>query len=308
MRLLLIGDVHVASQRVGWRDLLCRRAVGVANHRWRRGKRFDASLLGGIVERMTAVATSGGGVDGLICTGDVTTTALAEEFAAVREVLEPARAAVAERGGRSWIVAGNHDRYTFTAARRRRLESAMTGWEPRDGCPAAVELSAEWRMLLLDSAGPNVWSSRGRLGAAQVEALSDALDSLRPAQGLVVVCHYPPVVPGGVQGEWPDLERWSRRLAEGRAVWDLLRGCGGRLLWLHGHVHRPWWWLPGEGEAVMQQALSRTPMSATGPGVTFLDAGCPCRVDAAWPTGQGFWELELGAGPSGPVVRAVHHA
>ncbi|MEO0964883.1 MAG: metallophosphoesterase [Planctomycetota bacterium] len=303
MRLLVIGDVHVAAERVAFRDMWCRRALAVANHRLRRGKHFDMNLLPGIVGRMVAIEA-----DGLIGTGDVTTTALAEEFVAVREALEPARAAVAERGGRAWIVPGNHDRYTLTATRRRRLEATMTGWAPSDGFPAAVGLTEAWRMLLLDSAGPNVWSSRGRLGGAQLEALSDALDSLQPTQGLLVVCHYPPVVPGGVAGEWPSLERVSRRLAEGRAVWEMLRGCRGRVLWLHGHVHQPWWWLPGQGEAVMQEGLSHRPMSANGPGVAFLNAGCPCRVDDRWPAGQGFWEVELESSEAGAVVRAVHHA
>ncbi|MEM0914504.1 MAG: metallophosphoesterase [Planctomycetota bacterium] len=296
MRLLVIGDVHAASERVDWRDLLSRRVLAVANHRLRRGKHFDPGLLAGIVERMGGIEA-----DGLICTGDLTTTALAEEFDSVRAALEPARAAVVGRGGRAWVVPGNHDRYTFASTRERRLEGAMTGWEPSRGSPAFEELTDAWSMLLLDSASPNVATSRGRLSVSQKLALQAAVDGLNGKKGLVVVCHYPPAVPEGVK------DGGGRRLIDRDDMAEMVRGARGRVVWLHGHVHEPWWW-PWEEDAVRGEALAGGgAIVAEGPGVATLNAGSPCWVDGRWPRGQGFWELELGVGEGGATVRAVHH-
>ncbi|MEM6331853.1 MAG: metallophosphoesterase [Planctomycetota bacterium] len=311
MRLFVIGDVHVAAERVAARDLLGRRVVGVLNHRWRRRGRFDLSLLPGMAERMAAEARGGDGACGLVCTGDVTTTGLAAEFDAARAALEPARAAVVERGGEVWVVPGNHDAYTFAAARSGRVAERMAGWRAGPW-PMAAEVCDGWRMLLLDSSKPNVVSSRGRLGAGQVAALREALDATGEGEGegLVVVCHYPPVVPGGVEGEWPDFERWGRRLAEGREVWEMMRRCRGRVVWLHGHVHEPWWWAAGEAAAVRPggRGDATAAMSAEGRGVVMINAGSPCVVDRRWPFGQGYWTVTLGMGPSGVRVSAEHRA
>jgi len=310
MRLLVIGDVHVAAERVSVGALFSRRVLAVLNHRLRRGKHFDASLLPGIVGRMVEAA-QGLQVDRLICTGDVTTTALADEFEEARAALEPVREAVVSGGGEgsAWIVPGNHDRYTFTAKRRRRLERCMTGWGPGpdEGYPAERELGEGWRMLMLDSAEPNVSSSRGRLGRRQMAVLGDALGRLEAGQGLVVVCHYPPAVPGAVEGVLGEVvegvvetmsEPWGRRLAESEAVMRMLEGVRGRVVWLHGHVHRPWWWeVSGRDEAGQREERvveDDAPHRAQGAGVVMVNAGCPCWVEGKWPGGQGYWTLEVG--------------
>jgi len=319
MRMLVIGDVHVKADRVPWGALFSRRVLAVLNHRLRRGKHFKPALLAGFVERMVGEAKEGA-VDALVCTGDVTTTALADEFGEARAALEPVRSAVVDDGGQAWIVPGNHDRYTFTSRRRRRLEKVMTGWGPgaSEGYPAERELCEGWRLLMLDSASPNVYSSRGRLGRGQMVALKRALDGLEEGQGLVVMCHYPPGIPGAVEGVLGEVvegvvetlsEPWGRRLAESEAVMAMLREARGRVVWLHGHVHRPWWWGvsgAGKGDAEERLAEDDAPHRARGAGVGMVNAGCPCWVDGKWPGGQGYWALELGVGKDGAWVAGRH--
>ncbi|MEO0588889.1 MAG: metallophosphoesterase [Planctomycetota bacterium] len=308
MRLLVIGDVHVAAERVAARDLVGRRVVGVANHRWRR-RHFDLSLLAGVVERMAAEVRAGQGACGLVCTGDLTTTGLPGEFDAARAALEPARGAVAERGGEAWVVPGNHDAYTFAAKRAGRLAERMAGWRAGPW-PMAAEVCDGWRVLLLDSSKPNLVSSRGRLGVQQLGALREAVEETGEGAGLVVVCHYPPVVPGGQTREGVVVERVTRRLAEGAQVWEMLQRCRGRVVWLHGHVHEPWWWAAGEAAAVRPSdgKAATAAMSAEGPGVVLLNAGSPCFTGGRWPHGQGYWTVTLGMGASGVRVSAEHRA
>ena len=58
-----------------------------------------------------------------------------------------------------------------------------------------------------------------------------------------------------------------------RAIAD----CRGRVVFLHGHIHKPWRWESRKG----------------GVEMTCVNAGSPCYATPTYPLGQGFWELEL---------------
>lgn len=273
-RVVLLGDVHQYRLAVApWR-LLGKRLLGQANLWLNRRHRFDRRLLIPAVRRIAQLRP-----DWLLLSGDLSTTALADEFADVAAALRPLA------GCPRVAVPGNHDRYTRAALRRRTAERALPGLYP-DVFPHLRSLADGWALVALDAAVPRLLSSRGRIGRDQLDRAA-ALE-VPAGVGLVVLCHYPFAVPPGVR--W----RQEHRLADAGPLADLVAAWAGRhpqVLYLHGHVHRPWHWRPMVGGA---------------PNVWAVNAGAPCHVGTDHPAGQGFWQLDLPRDPAEPVAAARH--
>jgi hypothetical protein len=91
---------------------------------------------------------------------------------------------------------------------------------------------------------------------------------------------------------------WAHNLREATAVQRLLAQCPARVLYLHGHVHRPWYWVAAE-DVDPQQHADKVPRLA------YLNAGSPCMTGGPYPLGQGFWQIDL---PEDPVqdVQLIH--
>lgn len=253
--------------------MLSRRVLGQSNLWLNRRNRFVHGVLEPLMERLEQT-----GPEHVLCSGDVSTTSLAAEFARAAALFEPLH-----RERPVVVVPGNHDRYTFTSGRRRRIERIMGGMMPAS-FPHVCELSPTWKLVALDAATPNVLFSRGKLGRSQFEAFATELASVEAGRGVVILCHYPVRVPPGV----PTF--WTHDLKEDRRVRDAIARCRGRVLFLHGHVHKPWRWESRKG----------------GVEMTCVNAGSPCYVSERYPLGQGFWELELPADAQ-QRIEMVHH-
>ena len=278
LRLVLIGDIHAYRLLVPPWSLLGKRLLGQTNLWLNRRHRFDRKLLTPLVRQAATLAP-----DLLLFSGDLTSTALPGEFDDVFEALAPLTGRIP-----SVAVAGNHDRYTFAAARQRRFE--VTGGDlVVEPCPHFRRLEApaeRWALLVLDAAVPRIISSRGLVGKVQLEVARRQIAQLTPADGLVVLCHYALRRPPGL-GHMP----WQHRLADAAEVEALLAACPGPVLYLHGHVHRPWCWRRVE------------------PGlehVIDVNAGAPCLCQPDWPHGQGFWQIDLPTDPHEPVGLRRH--
>ena len=154
--------------------------------------------------------------------------------------------------------------------------------------PHTEPLTADgaWELLALDSAVPNRFFSRGKLGHDQFAAAAAVIENRRPGQGLVVLCHYPCVVPRGTPSGW------SHDLAEADALRDLLQASPAEVVFVHGHVHKPWFVSGPKG---------------LRPGFRILNCGSPCMLTRKHPAGQGYWTLDLPDDPTGDLV-ATHHA
>ena len=284
-RCALIGDVHLYTLRVAARSLVSKRVLGQTNLWLNRRKRFRHDLLPDLVARLKEAEPAW-----VLSPGDVTTSSLTSEFQAVASALSPLCGSPQtphESDPQTVITPGNHDRYTFRASRTRRMESVLPAWLP-DHFPHRVPLNGAWTLLALDSGVPNVWSSRGRLGPTQMAALTDAVEACTVGRGLVVLTHYPCVVPAGTP------RAWSHDLAEHREVHETLQRAAGTVIYVHGHVHRPWCLPPATSTADGRRF-----------GFTSLNCGSPCMRTKAHPLGQGVWTLELGDG--GSDWRAEHH-
>ncbi len=270
MRIALIGDIHAYSLNVRARRLLSRRILAQSNLWINRRFRFNHALLAPLMDQVRAVEP-----DLVLCSGDITTTSLEDEFTDVMNHFRP----LAEQTP-VVVVPGNHDRYTFKSRRKRRMEEMLEGLMPHE-FPHHRQLSPKWRLIALDSGIPNVLTSRGALGEAQFAALSRSLHDTPADQGVVLLCHYPAATPPGMPNSW------AHNLREAAALRRMLTDCPQPILFMHGHVHQPWYWASGEGQT-----------NGHAPALAYLNAGSPCMTSNKYPMGQGFWQIDLPDDPA----------
>ena len=275
MRLAIIGDIHHYRLDMHWRHLLSKRVLGHANLYFNRRHRFNHALLEPLLTRVGAVKP-----DLVLLTGDVTTTSLEDEFHDIATFLKP----LSDRF-RTLLVPGNHDRYTFRSLHSRRIETLLKHLLP-ESFPFFEHLTARWHLLALDGARPQVMLSRGQLGRRQLQQAGEQLAALGPGDGLIVACHYPFVVPPGTPPN-----TFDHALADGRVLGKMLKDCPAKVVYVHGHIHRPWHWAPQNGRPR---------------GMTFINAGAPCLMSDPYPLGQGFWQVEMPDDPAEPLG-LVHH-
>jgi len=274
MRLVLIGDLHFYRLWVApWR-LFNKRVLALTNLWLNRRWNFDPALLATVIARAVALRP-----DMVLGSGDLSSTSLEAEFADAAAALRPLL-----DGRPALIVPGNHDRYTHAAARERVAEQSLPDVVPAR-LPVLRRLNAQWWLLALDSARPRLLTARGRIGAAQLAEARGLMQRLGPGQNLVVLCHYPPVVPPGAH------DGSGHRLDDAAELCNLLRQFPGHVLFLHGHIHHPWCW------PAAPAGLER---------VVMVNAGAPARKSTEYPRGQGFWEIELSDQPDTPA-RLWHH-
>lgn len=259
MRIVLIGDLHFFSLLPWPWQLLGKRTLGQMNLWFHRRFKFKMSRVAALVERIHALKP-----DLLLFSGDLTTTALPSEFRIARDALAPLLKAYP-----ALIVPGNHDRYTFTAARHKRLEHFFPD-HTAGQYPHLRPLDENLFLIALDPTKPNLWGDRGRLGVKQLDGLRGMLSGLPPGAGVIVLCHYTLGVPAGQRAEAS-----GHGMTDETELRDILGRCGREVLYLHGHVHTPFCW--------------RLPQA---PNVVAVNAGAPLMHDGRWLNGQGFWEIE----------------
>lgn len=274
MRIVLIGDIHLFQLRVKPRDLLGKRILGQGNLWLNRSHRFNHALLDPLFERVEELKP-----DLVLCSGDVTTTSLENEFLDIMEHFRPLSERVPVL-----VVPGNHDKYTFRSHKKRTMHTLMEGLMPEE-FPHCRELNAKWRLMGLDSARPQVMMSRGALGERQVAGIRRCLAEMPADGGLIVLCHYPSAMPRGMP------RSWAHDLKEARWLTRELVAHSSRVVFIHGHIHKPWYHPPGES--------GRPPFD-------LLNAGAPCMTSTKFPLGQGFWEIELPSDPRGELGLVRH--
>jgi len=262
MRIVAIGDIHLYRLWLRPWDLLSKRALGALNLWLNRRHRFLLVNAPRLVERVNEIAP-----DRIVCTGDLTTTALQTEY-------RDAGALCGELNAIAplFVVPGNHDRYTFRASRTRRFETALGGMTA-NAWPHHLELNERTSLIGLDPTRPNVVTDRGCVGPRQLAELADLLKSLPADRRVIVVCHYPLATPRGRAVE-PERHALIDRTQLIRCLTD----AGRPTLYLHGHIHEPWCFRP-----------------PGAPNVTSVDLGATIMTDNEHPAGQGFWEINVAA-------------
>jgi 3',5'-cyclic AMP phosphodiesterase CpdA len=223
--LIHFGDLHV--WRIGLdADLFPKRFLGLANLALRRGREFPPAVARAVAARLAEETA-----DFLLFSGDLTTTALAAEFVAGRELLGP----LFERWGERLIaIPGNHDRYTPRATRGRLFERLFLRREMN--YPFSIDLDQRWTAVAFDCSVPRWLTSTGRLDPPRLDALRRVLRRERErGRELLVLGHYPAVYPPSVAASWDH----SLPAGQRRALLKALQEHDVRL-YLHGHKHRRW--------------------------------------------------------------------
>lgn len=284
MRIALIGDLHDYSLAIWPWELLGKTLAGQCNLWLNRRKKFDRSLIKPTIDRVIALKP-----DLALFSGDLTTTSRPREFRSIAAALAPLLDSC-----ESVIVAGNHDRYTFTAQRTRGIERYFPGRTP-ETFPFARPLIGGWRLIAVDSAIPRLFDSCGRIGNRQLQHVQSLLGSVREDEGVIVVVHYPFGKPPALP-----LMKPGHQLLDEHAWRDTLGRCRGRVIVVHGHVHCPWLWM------VDGQSMSDRGSVSSRSRMLDVNAGSPTMMSAAWPRGQGFWMLDLPADASQPLTFEHH--
>ncbi|MCC5828215.1 MAG: metallophosphoesterase [Phycisphaeraceae bacterium] len=278
LRVAMLGDVHLHHlPRTPW-SLIGKRLLGAANLLRGRRKRFQPHLMAMAINRILALRP-----DQVWLTGDLTTLSTRREFAEARSLIQP----LCERIP-AVLVPGNHDCYTFLAAWQRR---AIHAWGSLvampDQAPLMRPIIGPWHLLAIDSCAPRLITSRGRIRPATLDAIGKLVSAAaadRPVRErcLAVLCHYPAVVPGGIA------QHWQHRLAGAGPLVDTLTASAGRILMIHGHIHKTWLIRGGEARRV-----DGRPLTGAVRGLVDLNLGSPTMVGPQHPNGQGFWLVEF---------------
>ena len=225
MRIVQVTDIHFWQYAFNPLRLMSKRIVGMAALLAGRARRFHLGGVSRLVDRVRQLEP-----DHILITGDLTTTALPDEFRAARSALaewldDPARAT---------IVPGNHDRYTWWAHRSRRFEQYFGEFAPRSDFPWLRALDPDTAILGLDPTRAGI-SASGKLPLAQWTEAQRLLadEGSRPAR-LIVACHYPVAVPQGFERE---LAR--KPMVNAGDVRGWLQTIGPHLFCC-GHIHAAW--------------------------------------------------------------------
>jgi 3',5'-cyclic AMP phosphodiesterase CpdA len=272
LRIIHLSDIHVWRYALNPLRLFSKRAVGMAELVLGRGRKFRLERLHAVVERVLGLAP-----DHLLITGDLTTTALADEFRDARQAL----AGLLLDSGRVTVIPGNHDRYTNSSVRLRHFEEWFGVFAPPGPYPWLRPVGPETAILGLDATRPHL-TATGRLPPEQL-ARARALiaePSSRPSR-LIVACHYPLSAPPAYAHELA-----PKRLKNADAVAAWLSGIGPHL-YCCGHVHAAWAFTP-----------------TAVPGQLCLNAGAPLLRDPTGLRPPGFLEIVLGERD----VTVTHHA
>ncbi|MEM6854230.1 MAG: metallophosphoesterase [Planctomycetota bacterium] len=304
MKLAVLGDIHLFTLDVHPRRLLSKRVFAHTNLLMNRRHRFNHALLPALVDKAKSLSP-----ELVLFSGDVSTSSLEREFEDLLEVVAPlVEAAPAGAGIPGVLVPGNHDRYTFRSRRVKRIETILQKVMPAE-FPHVRELRPGWRLLALDSAIPNRLFSRGALGKAQFRGAVEAIRAVPEGEALLVLCHYPCTLPPRVPSAW------SHDLKEAEALRRELTACRGRVVYVHGHIHKPWHVLPPAPAPVIAPGNAsgkyngKDPAKSSftgGPAFECLNAGSPCMTSDKYPLGQGFWEVDLPEDPLAPLA-TTHH-
>lgn len=222
MRIAHFTDLHL-YRPPSPRQLLGKRFLGWSNLTFTgRGHRFQEGAIRALMRDLPLVKP-----DLLLCTGDLTAMGSPEEFQDIREYLDPLL-----RRFPAIMVPGNHDCYTWRAARERRFEKFF-GSHTGDGRWPAVHRFGDVAFVGLNPCRYHPLLASGRLPQDQLQAL-DRLLSGPDLDGCFVVLflHYPLRHPHGAP-----YGPWTRNLVNGAALEEVLLRTRRVGLALHGHAH-----------------------------------------------------------------------
>jgi 3',5'-cyclic AMP phosphodiesterase CpdA len=234
VRLAHCSDLHLLSHDgAGWLKLANKRWIGAANLLTNRSRHYHVAAF----EQMIADFAEAK-IDHVLCTGDVTNLALAQEFEFARGLFE--RIGLGPHD--VTVIPGNHDAYVAEGVGLfgsifEPYHRTDEGWEwplddqDPDAAWPIVRIRGELAIVGVTTSRATPWfTAYGRVGDAQLARLAQVLADPRLAGKVrVVAIHHPPAGKAArnrIRG-LRDHEAFARVIAEVGA--DLI---------VHGHEHR----------------------------------------------------------------------
>jgi 3',5'-cyclic AMP phosphodiesterase CpdA len=229
MRIVHISDLHFWHITLNPLRLMGKRFLGMGNLILNRARAYKMGVMPALVQRVQELKP-----DHLLVTGDLTTTALDEEFQAARRAL----AALPQNPSFLSVVPGNHDRYTRESERDRIFERYFAEFAPSPSYPWLKQIGPDTVVLGLDPCHSNPISARGTISAQQLQKAEQLLEKAGPnAKRLLVACHYPVALPAGIIESRGHGLRGSRHMQAFLARYSPALYC-------HGHIHAIWGFCP----------------------------------------------------------------
>jgi len=221
LKIIHITDLHFFQFPDNILKLFNKRILGCLNWELNRKKRFDFSGAERFINFLSQYKNVA-----VIVSGDLTVTALEEEFLLAKNFIDNIR----KKGFPVYVIPGNHDYYTFEAVRNKRYETVFSEYCPDETYPATVHLPDGTPLILIHTVRPNILSARGVIDREQLQRLEKIILSLeKPA----IVCgHYP------VLHHTPEYySSSSHRLKNSEMLREILIKTKVPILYMAGHVH-----------------------------------------------------------------------
>ncbi|HEX8951327.1 MAG TPA: metallophosphoesterase, partial [Polyangia bacterium] len=224
MKLAHFSDVHALSlDGVRPWQFFNKRVAGYLNLRLNRRDKHPVALFRAIVDDLNERP-----VDHVAVTGDLTNLSLRAEFDLAREILDGIRLGPAHVS----VIPGNHDVYTLGALQEKLFRQRLEPYASSDGGAAVefpiVRVRGDVAIVGLSTALPSPPPlADGWLGAAQLDAVDRALESLA-GKFRVLLLHHPP---------YTNRHSILRGLRDRKGLQKVLARRGAELI-LHGHEHR----------------------------------------------------------------------
>lgn len=235
MRIAHCSDLHLLSHEgARFFQYANKRWIGAMNLLSNRSRHYHTDAFEDMVADLNAL-----GVEQVICTGDVTNLAFAQEFAYARKRFD----ALTIGPANVTVVPGNHDAYVAEGVDHFLTEFADycrtdDGWAwPTDAagdgrlCWPIVRVRGEVAIIGLSTSRATPWfRAHGTVGKVQLERLRSVLTDPRLAGKVrIVAIHHPPA---GKRARSK-----VRGLRDHASFASLVSELGADLV-IHGHEHR----------------------------------------------------------------------
>ena len=181
MRIAHITDIHV-TRIPGITQMTPKRLLGTANLLLGgRRHHFSKTVQEAMVRDVDALEP-----DAIVCTGDITQTAIPQEFKAAQKLLSP----IFDKY-RTVLIGGNHDTYTQHAWKGQVMQTYFSALMGSGPWPRVHLLSDRLAVVCVDSCRAHITSS-GHVETTELERLKRLLaeDELADKE-LLIALHYP---------------------------------------------------------------------------------------------------------------------
>lgn len=223
-----ISDLHFSCLFFSPLQFFSKRWIGNFNLLINRKKKFNPAHLYTLIPLFQELQ-----LDGVLLTGDLTTTSHAREFEMAKKFVD----ALIKAGLNVFLIPGNHDHYTRSAYKKRQFYSyfnpvhakdPMSFFKLQDDKVSVIHLGKNWWLLALDSAEPtSLFSSHGVFSEQVQKNLEHALSLIPSNHKALLINHFPLF----------EIEN-KKSLHRCEELRDVLRRYPQVKLYLHGHTHR----------------------------------------------------------------------